>query len=199
MLRLGWVACAAVILASCEVQRTDPLDADTLPLIADQIRSGDVSLCTNDAGHTDLIEIFVERIAEHEPAVWEAWKKFHGSGKRIKFEAVSKAGIDQDIPQLTCSANVKINGHTYGITFDMRPSADDPRMPIVQGHINPDQAEEFVVDLVTHIGVTDELLASGAAPSEAESSAADQILSQNDPDASLTYEEETEPDEINAM
>jgi len=120
--------------------------------IADRLREGDTTICVSER---------VQRLALGSISEW-AFEQIELISANIPFETVSASGVDREIDEITCNANITLDDDTFSIAWKVRPALDADG--VVVGTPNVREVREALENEV--VALQGEYSASNPSPCE---------------------------------
>ena len=140
-------------ISACDAKQ-DPQQPRTL---RDDLEDGGERVCADTEVQTQVLANIVRVLVEHDvPEIGQYWSEFQQRNLRIQFDAISRTGFDEKLLKVSCSGNVKLNGHTYGLEYTVSPNigkndANDVNVMTVTHDMTSDQRTELGIDLYNEL------------------------------------------------
>lgn len=162
---LLWLILFTLLTVGCE-DKSDPvlphadetLDdinrsvANDMAALALRARRLDPTLCAQPQLQESVLEGVVNKLAESGlPETANYFYKFVNAGKSFTFKNASVLGKKPDISELTCSANLVLDGKTNLITFAVRPSLNASEGVVIQGALSEADTISLVENLTAYL------------------------------------------------
>jgi curved DNA-binding protein CbpA len=149
------IAVPAVVLLVAGLSSPTPEEGEIAPnqaaSVLDWLKEGSAEVCSDPEVQMTAIGVFTDQVPElksgFEP-ILEKWKGDRSSIP-IRFEAISMTGKNFEISEVSCQANLRLDGNPVRISYNVRPTLDKGAAYVVEAET--DSASELVAGLFAEL------------------------------------------------